>query len=300
MNSASQRDEVRSPATATSDTMSSVDRPQPSATHASPFLAVALSLVAPGAGHLHAWHPALAAAAWIVVAVVNATVIAVLVGPMPRAGVIIVLAGAVAVYVGVAVHCWRLARNKRAGTRPPALVRAACVMAFIVASWAFGMSAEGWVQRIVESYRVSSGSMEPALLPDEWILASRSAEVLRPGRLIVYRRSGMWYVKRVVGVTGDTLAMRERRLYRNAREVPEPYATYNHRRVSAAAVTWGPVAVPPGKVFVLGDNRNDALDSRYFGFIDADSVVGSPARIYFSRDPVTARVRWRRIGMIPR
>jgi len=55
--------------------------------------------------------------------------------------------------------------------------------------------------------------------------------------------------------------------------------------------------VPAGNYFVLGDNRGESADSRYFGFVAADSIVQRPTVVYFSRDPQTHSVRWSRIGI---
>ena len=59
---------------------------------------------------------------------------------------------------------------------------------------------------------------------------------------------------------------------------------------------WGPLVVPGGMYFVLGDNRAMSLDSRFRGFVPADQVIGRVHRTMFSRDPETGRIRWRRLG----
>ena len=65
--------------------------------------------------------------------------------------------------------------------------------------------------------------------------------------------------------------------------------------------TWGPVVVPPDSFFALGDNRDASYDSRYYGFVPFENIVGTPSVIYFSfeprsPEPFLGRVRWRRIG----
>lgn len=134
------------------------------------------------------------------------------------------------------------------------------------------------------------------------------------------------FVKRVVGTPGDTLAMSDGRLYRNGSYESEPYAVRTHRRVRAAreefqwqlaylsagaaarqyAPTrddWGPIVVPPKSYFVLGDNRDNSQDSRYWGFVPDSLVRGQPVFVYYSydaessdREENASRVRWARVG----
>jgi signal peptidase I len=132
------------------------------------------------------------------------------------------------------------------------------------------------------------------------------------------------FVKRVVGVPGDTLAMIGGRLQVNHRAVAEPYAWLEDSTVDPVADefrwqraylvgsargdttrynpsrdNWGPILVPRAMYFVLGDNRDNSLDSRYWGFLPAEDIFGEVRRIYFSRDS-NNRVRWGRLGHRPR
>jgi signal peptidase I len=139
---------------------------------------------------------------------------------------------------------------------------------------------------------------------------------------------GMAIVKRLIGVPGDTLQMRAGQLYRNGALVPEPYAVNANpdRSESApmrakmrawqvrhlAGITpsyyaphrhdWGPIVVPPDSLFMMGDNRDDSYDSRYWGFLAEKKVRGTPMFIYYSYDPDSWRalpfitdIRWGRI-----
>jgi len=134
------------------------------------------------------------------------------------------------------------------------------------------------------------------------------------------------YVKRIVGTPGDTLAMREGQLVRNGRPVEENYIQRTPGEpdqsdddfrwqkaylVGNASVedyrpsrnNWGPLVVPAHDYFVLGDNRDNSSDSRYWGFV-ADSLVrGQPLVVYYSYAPDTGdkldwltRLRWKRFG----
>ena len=139
------------------------------------------------------------------------------------------------------------------------------------------------------------------------------------------------FVKRVVGVPGDRLHIVNKILYRNGAPVLEPYAVHKTTYTDSyrdnfpsrpntplqlpaqdmltSHVINGDVVVPAGKYFVMGDNRDDSLDSRYFGFIDDAAVQGKPILIYKSIDRSASevpdaqrrgRVRWNRILRIVR
>ena len=122
------------------------------------------------------------------------------------------------------------------------------------------------------------------------------------------------YVKRIVGSPGDMLHMRDGRLYRNDEPVDEPYvkrservsdvrssqfswqqkyATGRQRRRSPTRDNWGPITVPSDSFFVMGDNRANSEDSRYWGFIGKESVKGKPLIIYYSYDrKKVSPLRW--------
>ncbi|MFN2433354.1 MAG: signal peptidase I [Gemmatimonadota bacterium] len=135
------------------------------------------------------------------------------------------------------------------------------------------------------------------------------------------------YVKRVIGQPGDTVQMVQKRVYVNGRPLDEPYARsvtnapeadydphFDWQRThlvggfDASAYrptrdTWGPLVVPPGKYFVLGDNRDNSADSRYWGFVDAGLIKGRPLIVYFSKRsdeliPQFEDIRYKRIGSV--
>lgn len=156
---------------------------------------------------------------------------------------------------------------------------------------------------------------------------------LEQGDVIVFtppHDPGKNYVKRVVGEPGDVLEMRAKELYLNHVQLDEPYVRHvdpkrdefhpdmawqadfltGSRDPAAYRPTrdnWGPIQVPEGSYFVLGDNRDNSEDSRYWGFVDKGSVRGRPWFVYYSFDPSTDEraawvneVRWSRIGGLVR
>jgi signal peptidase I len=138
------------------------------------------------------------------------------------------------------------------------------------------------------------------------------------------------YVKRVIGTPGDTVQMRSGEVWVNDRALVEPYvirtrpngddsrSEFDWQRPYYLTTseearfhyhptrdTWGPLVVPDGKYFVLGDNRDDSSDSRYWGFVDAAAVKGRTLIVYFSYDrethdalPWLTDIRWSRLGSL--
>ena len=201
----------------------------------------------------------------------------------------------------------------------------------------------------VEAFKIPTGSMEGTLLIGDFLLVNKAvygAEIPlthrrlpglstpKRGDVVVFlppHEPHKNYVKRIVGMPGDTLEMRDKVLYRNGVAQEEPYArhtdpvgdpadgkmvwqlshlvdsTLTYRTYRPTRDNWGPLVVPLGKFFALGDNRDRSEDSRYWGFLDAASIKGRPMFVYYSfRDDLGATfdwltgVRWDRIGEVIR
>ena len=204
---------------------------------------------------------------------------------------------------------------------------------------------------LIEAFRIPSGSMENTLLIGDFLFVNKllyGAEVplihkrlpaVREPRLhdvVVFdsvEEEGLKVVKRLVGMPGDTLEMRNGELHRNGQKVDEPWARHGNPGAFADAFhrakmrewqmpylargdtseyhpdlqDWGPVVVPQNHYFMMGDNRDDSYDGRYWGFLPRENVRGRPLFVYFSFDPNSWRplpfftaVRWNRIFSAPR
>jgi signal peptidase I len=96
------------------------------------------------------------------------------------------------------------------------------------------------------------------------------------------------YLKRVIAVAGDTVAIRRGKLYVNSVPVPDEYAHVRPNRRSTWQENIAPRLIPAGQLFVMGDNRDNSEDSRYWGTIPVASVVGEPLVIFWSYDAPTS------------
>ena len=200
---------------------------------------------------------------------------------------------------------------------------------------------------LVQAFKIPTGSMEETLLIGDFLLVNKAVYGAQipgthsrlPGFSDVERRDIVVfvypdpyddfdpdpdYVKRVVGVPGDTLAMRGKVLVVNGEEQDEPYVRHldgiddqyrpqfawqrEHLAPGVDPETyrpsrddWGPIVVPPDHYFAMGDNRDNSADSRYWGFVPAEAVKGRPLVVYFSKSspspiPWFDEVRFERIG----
>jgi signal peptidase I len=169
---------------------------------------------------------------------------------------------------------------------------------------------------VVEAFWVPSGSMLPTIQIGDHLFVNKLAygmhlpfvgreiaqwRPLRRGDIVVFRspvdqRTDL--IKRVIAVAGDVVEIRNKQLSINGEAVPDPFANFTDARQKDAVPrdNFGPVTVPPGKFFVMGDNRDQSYDSRYWGFADERDVKGQATFIYWSWNSQTHWVRWERFG----
>ena len=157
---------------------------------------------------------------------------------------------------------------------------------------------------VVQAFKIPSGSMLETLQIGDHLLVNKFLYGLRNpfnddylirgvepkvGDIIVFRYPkdrSLDYIKRIVGVPGDTLEMRNKVLYRNGVEVQEPYTQHSQPLIMIPGRdNWGPITVPADKFFALGDNRDDSADSRFWGFLDRNDIRGKAWRILVRRRP---------------
>ncbi len=182
---------------------------------------------------------------------------------------------------------------------------------------------------LVQAFVIPTGSMEDTLLIGDHLLVDKLAyappgpisryllpyQPIQRGDIIVFRYPmdvSQTYVKRVVGIPGDRIRIENKEVYRNGVRLNEPYVYHKteyidsyrdnfpgepNTRISDAAqdmlekhVSGGELVVPPGCYFAMGDNRDSSFDSRYWGFVPRENIIGKPLIIYWSYDAPTEQL----------
>jgi signal peptidase I len=168
---------------------------------------------------------------------------------------------------------------------------------------------------IVQAYTIPSGSMLETLQIGDYLLVNKfSYGVKIPfthdyllersgpehGDIIVFEfpdNPDVDYIKRVIGVPGDVIEVRDKEVYRNGQRLEEPYAVHGDPGYQMRRDNFGPVTVPGGSYFCLGDNRDFSQDSRFWQntFVRKEAIRGKALFIYWSMEGFTD-IRWGRIG----
>ncbi len=171
---------------------------------------------------------------------------------------------------------------------------------------------------VVQAYKIPSGSMKPTLLVGDHILVNKfiygikvpyfrntlvSIKEPRKGDIVVFiypEDRGKDFIKRVIATSGDTVEIRNKKIYLNGRLFQDTHGVHADQFILPGSIqprdNFGPVTVPKDSLFVMGDNRDQSYDSRFWGFVDLKDVLGKAFIIYWSWDGENHDVRWSRFG----
>ena len=176
---------------------------------------------------------------------------------------------------------------------------------------------------VVQAFKIPSGSMLPTLQIGDHILVNKflygprleipltqislgrlpGLRKPRPGDVIVFiwpKDRSKDFIKRVIAVEGQTVEVRNRQVFIDGKPWDDPHATWVMQRGlgGAAGDNYGPYTVPRDYVFVMGDNRDQSYDSRFWGPVPIADIKGQALVIYWSWDGPDRWVRWERLGRL--
>lgn len=175
---------------------------------------------------------------------------------------------------------------------------------------------------VVQAFEIPSSSMEPTLLIGDYLLINKFTYGIRipytdfkffqfkkprRGDVIVFifpLDPSKDFIKRVIGIEGEKVEIIHNKIYINDRLIDDPWGHFVTNQIPRSYLqrmeNFGPVVVPKDSLFVLGDNRDNSEDSRFWGFLNVNAVLGKALIFYFSWDQnaenLFDKVRWSRIG----
>jgi signal peptidase I len=168
---------------------------------------------------------------------------------------------------------------------------------------------------VVQAFKIPSGSMIPTLLVGDHILVNKffygtkipfsDKRILifkkpEKGDIIVFKypeNPKRDFIKRVIATEGDIIEGKNKIVYVNGLPLDETYIQHVDKRILfEKRDQFGPEKVPEGKLFMMGDNRDQSYDSRYWGFVDINDVLGKAFILYWSWDREKHWIRFNRIG----
>lgn len=172
----------------------------------------------------------------------------------------------------------------------------------------------------VQAFKIPSGSMIPTLLIGDHILVNKfiygTKLPFSDKRILVFRKPKRGdiivfkypenpsrdFIKRVIAIEGDVIESRNKVIYVNGQPVQEPYIQHTDNSTRPGGIeprdNFGPYIVPKGKYFMMGDNRDQSYDSRYWGYVDIKEIKGKAMIIYWSWDSKRHLPRIERIGRL--
>ncbi len=173
---------------------------------------------------------------------------------------------------------------------------------------------------VVQAFKIPSGSMKPTLEIGDHILVNKFSygvklpylrntiiPIGQPQRgdiaVFIYPEDKTKdFIKRVIAVGGDTVEIRNKKIFLNGAPMQDPFGVHVEDIIYPKSLqrrdNLGPIKVPEGTIFVMGDNRDQSYDSRFWGFVKLEDVIGKAFIIYFSWDSDDNTVRWSRIGKL--
>ena len=171
---------------------------------------------------------------------------------------------------------------------------------------------------IICAYKIPSRSMVPTLLVGDHILVNKFIygvkipllrKIIIPfkepkrGEIVVFifpNDRSKDFIKRVIGIGGDKIEIKNKKIFVNDEEFKDSYGVFSDSRIFSKSMqprdNFGPVTVPEKSIFVMGDNRDESLDSRFWGFVNLKDVEGKAFIIYWSWNREEHSPRWQRMG----
>ena len=274
-----------------------------------PWLAVLLTILTIGLGHLYSGYVKrgffLFLGAHLLIVLVFS-----LAAFIPPYGAIVATSAAIVFPVFCYIDAYRSAKNRRENYELQRYNRwyyyliIICVYGFITQPTLESLAKSNFSQ----AFKIPSGAMLDTMKIGDHIMCNKITYKFnepKRGDIVIFpypKTPSVSYVKRVIGLGGESIEIREKEVFINGNPLKEEYTIYASGKNLAASFgprdNLGSIDIPTDAVFVMGDNRDNSHDSRFWGFVPKSSISGKVTFIYWSWDSEHSRVRWDRVGKL--
>lgn len=166
------------------------------------------------------------------------------------------------------------------------------------------MNSEIIKENIIQAYKIPAGSLKPTLVIGDHIFVKTdftSKSNVMKGDLVVFpfpENPSKDFIKRIVAIGDDTIEIINKKVFINGKQINEPYIVHTDSNILFKRDNMELTKIPKGSFFLMGDNRDNSFDSRFWGVVEASEIKGKASIVYWSWDKENNRVRWNRIGKI--
>ncbi|MBT7087156.1 MAG: signal peptidase I [Desulfobacterales bacterium] len=277
-----------------------------------PWLAGLLSLLFPGLGHIYCGKAKHGIILYFCLEIITLFAFAIILLPIPILNVAITVLIILSAYICVIIDSVKTAKVAAEDYELKKYNRWYVYIGVILITGLLIDDSISWATKryYIQSFKIPSGAMMPTVEIGDHIITNKFIyELKKPEHndVIVFippHDPDKKYIKRVVGVEGDVVEIRDKQLYINNKKITGGYEIFSDPSIIPKSSTRGirdnfsPVIVPDDSYFVLGDNRDQSYDSRFWGFVNREAVKGKVQTTYWSWDKENTLVRWSRIGQI--
>jgi signal peptidase I len=265
-----------------------------------PFIAALLSWVAPGLGQIYNGKGTLGLV-FFLVSIALPFLWGVSGWPRHYSGLVALVIAAIVFWLFLIVHAFVQARRIRE-TELKKYQTTAVYAFFIILSLSLTIIVPRRIWRTslgISPYKFATTSMMPTLQKDDFLMTDLKAytdQAPRRGDLVVFeypRDLTKSFIKRVIALEGETVEIRNKRVYIDGEPLQESYTVHQDTAIEDTRDNLGPLTIPAGYCFVLGDNRDNSMDSRFWGALPLANVKGKALYIYWAKDK-------KRIGRTPK
>ena len=272
-----------------------------------PWLAGILSFVMPGLGHIYCGKAGKGIKLYILLLIVTTLSFLIATIPIAYLGVALFFITS-ATYILIIIDAIRISQEHTDAFKLLAYNKWYLYLLVLIISSFFVRPILSYATKahLVKTYKLTSKGMQPTILQDDWIIVNKYIYKFSDpdrGDIIIFaypKDKSKDFVQRVVGIGGDAIEIRDKQLYINSKIIHEDFIIHTDTNTYPSDKqprdNFGPIKIPLNSLFVLGDNRDRSADSRFWGFVDRDSVKGKVSTIYWSWDKFNNRVRWKRIA----